>query len=225
MARYAIITDLDECVGCLACCTACKTQNDVQIGQAWQKVLRVGPFPRYEGAQNPDVSLYFLPLSCQHCENPACVTVCPTGASMKLDNGTVQIDGKSCIGCMSCVSACPYGVRYLNEELNVVEKCTMCSEKIENGELPQCVTQCGARARYFGDLDEGIESFEAPAGFDELDGVCDYEGIAAKRITFGEHALPYTEEDLHHLTDTGNGPSYVYVLRKHDWRVAEECEL
>lgn len=225
MARYAIITDLDECVGCLACCTACKTVNDVPIGNFWQKVLRVGPFPQYEGAQNPDVSMYFLPLSCQHCEDPMCVNVCPTGASRKMDNGTVQVDAESCIGCMSCVTACPYGVRYLNEETNAIEKCTLCASKIEKGELPQCVTQCGARARYFGDLDEGLESFEAPAGFDELDGTCDYDGMAAKRITFGEHALPYTEDDLHHLTDSGNGPNFVYVLRNHEWRVAEEANL
>ena len=225
MSRYAIITDLDECVGCLACSTACKTANDVPVGHSWQKVMRIGPFPRYEGAQNPDVSLYFLPLSCQHCENPLCVNVCPTGASVKLDNGTVQIDGEACIGCMACVSACPYGVRYLNEDTNVVEKCTLCADKIERGELPQCVTQCGARARYFGDLDEGIESFEAPASRDELGGVCDYDGIAAARITFGEHALPYTDDDLHALTDAGNESNFVYVLRKHEWRVAEEAGL
>ena len=225
MTRYAIITDLDECVGCLACSTACKTVNDVPIGNFWQKILRIGPFPRYEGAQNPDVSLYFLPLSCQHCSNPQCVNVCPTGASQKMDDGTVQIDAGTCIGCMACVSACPYGVRYLNEETNVVEKCTLCESKIEKGELPQCVAQCGARARYFGDLDKGIESFEGPASRDELNGACDYDAIAATRITFGEHALPYTEADLHKLTDFGNGPEFIYVLRNHEWKVAEEANL
>lgn len=219
MTQYAILTDLDECVGCLACCTACKTVNDVPIGSFWNKVLRIGPFPRYEGAQNPDVSLYFLPMGCQHCENPACVQVCPTEASHKLEDGTVQIDKEKCIGCQFCAMACPYGVRYLNEEERVVEKCTLCHQKTAQGELPQCVAQCGARARYFGDLDQGIESFQAPASHDELNGTCDYAGIAAKRLTFGEHAHPYGAEDVHHVVDVGNKPSYVYVLRNHEWKV------
>ena len=124
--HYAIVTDLNRCVGCLACSAACKTVNNVPIGNFWTKVLRVGPTPKYEGAQSPDVEMYFLPLQCQHCANPECVKVCPTGASVKRADGTVQIDKEKCIGCQFCVMACPYGVRYLNEAERVVEKCTLC---------------------------------------------------------------------------------------------------
>ena len=92
MTQYAILTDLNRCVGCLGCSVACKVVNGVEIGSFWNKVLRIGPFPDGEGAQFPDVYTYFLPVTCQHCENPACVKVCPTGASQKLPDGTVQID-------------------------------------------------------------------------------------------------------------------------------------
>lgn len=221
MTQYAILTDLDECVGCLACCTACKTANNVPIGNFWNKVLRIGPYPRWEGAQNPDVSLYFLPIGCQHCEEPECVKVCPTQASHKLENGTVQIDKSKCIGCQFCVMACPYNVRYLNDEERVVEKCTLCAQKTAQGELPQCVAQCGARARFFGDLDKGIESFEAPGEFYTLDGKADYDSIAVNRITFGERAKKYDASNVHHLPDTGNDPSFVYVLRNHEWKGEE----
>ena len=79
--------------------------------------------------------------------------VCPTGASHKLADGTVQVDKEKCIGCQFCAMSCPYGVRYLNETERVVEKCTLCEQKIAQGELPQCVAQCGGRARFFGDLE------------------------------------------------------------------------
>ena len=194
--------------------------NDVPIGNFWNKVLRIGPFPRYEGAQNPDVSLYFLPMGCQHCENPECVAVCPTEASHVAEDGTVQIDKAKCIGCQFCAMACPYGVRYLNEEERVVEKCTLCEQKISQGELPQCVAQCGARARYFGDLDAGIDSFEAPGDRTHLNGTTDYEGIAATRVTFGERSLEYSQDNVHHLANVGNNPAFVYVLRNHEWKGA-----
>ncbi|MBQ6586924.1 MAG: 4Fe-4S ferredoxin, partial [Coriobacteriales bacterium] len=77
MTQFAIVTDLNRCVGCLACMTACKMLNDVPIGSYWQKVLRIGPNPKYEGAENPDVEMYFIPVGCQHCIKPECVKVCP----------------------------------------------------------------------------------------------------------------------------------------------------
>ncbi len=92
MTQYAIVTDLNRCVGCLGCSVACKILNGVPVGSYWNKVLRIGPFPKTEGAKWPDVYTYWLPLQCQHCENPECVKVCPTGASTKREDGTVQVD-------------------------------------------------------------------------------------------------------------------------------------
>ena len=220
MTQYAILTDLNRCVGCLGCSVACKVVNGVEIGSFWNKVLRIGPFPDGEGAQFPDVYTYFLPVTCQHCENPACVAVCPTGASHKLPDGTVQIDKEKCIGCQFCAMACPYGVRYLNETERVVEKCTLCEQKIAQGELPQCVAQCGGRARFFGDLDEGIDSFEAPEIGYDVDRSYDnlYTG---NRVKLGDMAKEYTEADVHHLPDVGNGPHFAYILRDRDWKGGE----
>ena len=220
MTQYAILTDVNKCVGCLACSISCKVTNDVPVGSYWNKVLRIGPNPRQEGGQWPDVYTYFLTMQCQHCEDPECVKVCPTGASHKLEDGTVQIDKSKCIGCQFCAMACPYGVRYLNEEERVVEKCTLCEQITAQGGLPQCVIQCGGRARFFGDLDEGIDSFEAPEIGYDVDRSYDnlYTG---NRVTLGELAVEYGDADVHHLPDVGNGPHFAYILRDREWKGGE----
>ena len=220
MTQYAILTELNRSVGCLGCSVACKVVNGVEIGSFWNKVLRIGPFPDGEGAQFPDVYTYFLPVTCQHCENPACVAVCPTGASHKLPDGTVQIDKEKCIGCQFCAMACPYGVRYLNETERVVEKCTLCEQKIAQGELPQCVAQCGGRARFFGDLDAGLDSFVG-AGKVSIAGDAGYDAVNSEFCTYGEIAKPYTDSDVHHLPNVGNDPSFLYILRNHEWKGEE----
>ena len=227
MTHYAILTDLNKCVGCLACSVSCKVVNNVPVGSYWNKVLRIGPNPRKEGGQWPDVYTYFLTVQCQHCENPACVQVCPTEASHIAADGTVQIDKSKCIGCQFCAMACPYNVRYLNEEERVVEKCTLCEQKIAQGELPQCVSQCGGRARFFGDLDKGIDSFECPAA--PLDGDKSYDAQTDARWTLKElvgddceHPVkPYKDSEVHHLPDVGNKPSFVYILRNEQWQGEE----
>jgi Fe-S-cluster-containing dehydrogenase component len=221
MTHYAIATDLNRCVGCLACSVACKALNGVPVGNFWNKTLRIGPNPINEGDVFPNVEMYFLTVQCQHCENPACVQVCPTEASHVLEDGTVQIDKSKCIGCQFCAMACPYGVRYLNEEERVVEKCTLCEQRISQGELPACVAQCGGRARFFGDLDEGVDSFEAPWVVDVTEGDPSYEKGQKTRITLKECVQEYAESDIHHLPNAGNDPAFVYVLRNRTWQGGE----
>ena len=218
MTQYAIITDLNRCVGCLACTVACKAVNNVPVGAFWIKTLRVGPNPIEGGSGDwPDVEMYFLPIQCQHCADPECVKVCPTGASHKAADGTVQIDKSKCIGCQFCAMSCPYNVRYLNEEERVVEKCTLCEQKIAQGELPQCVAQCGSRARFFGDLEQGVDGFEAPAPPQALS--CDYAEMQQTRVMLKEYVEPYTEDEIHRLPDVGNGPELMYLLRSdRKWR-------
>jgi Fe-S-cluster-containing dehydrogenase component len=216
--QYTIVTDLNRCVGCLACSVACKTVNSVPIGSFWNKTLRIGPNPVEGGSGDyPDVELYFLTVQCQHCEDPECIKVCPTQASHKRDDGTVQIDKSKCIGCQFCVMACPYGVRYLNEEERVVEKCTLCEQKIAQGELPQCVTQCGGRARYFGDWDKGLDSFEGPAPVDFTQPQ-DYDTTLHSRALLKDAIKPYTEDQVYKLPDVGNSPSFAYILRDRKWQ-------
>ena len=202
MAHKTIVTDLNRCVGCLGCIVACKTVNDVRVGSFRNKVLRQGPFPREEGGNWPDVDMYFLPVSCQHCASPECVTVCPTGAShINEEDGTVQIDKDQCIGCGACLTACPYGCRYVDVDTSVAEKCDLCASITSEGGLPQCVTQCGGMARWYGDLDEGIESFKGPRG-----------------ETLGDFVEAYTDDDLYRLDDEGNAPQGVYILRHMAWQ-------
>ena len=222
MTQYSIATDLNRCVGCLACSVACKVVNDVPIGSYWNKVLRVGPNPIEGGSGHfPDVEMYYLPLQCQHCADPECVRVCPTGASHKLADGTVQIDKSKCIGCQFCAMACPYNVRYLNEEEGVVEKCTLCEQKVAQGELPQCVAQCGGRARFFGDLDAGLESFEGPGDYAVLDGEKTYDAVASGRVTLGDYVEEFSDADVHRLPNAGNNPAFVYILRGRAWKGGE----
>lgn len=212
MANYSIVTDIDRCVGCHACTVACKAINDVPVGRFWNRVLRVGPTPKVGGSgQYPDVEMYFLNVSCQHCADPECIKVCPTGASFKAEDGTVQVDHEACIGCEACLDACPYGVRYINADTNVAEKCTMCAQALseDDNAVPQCVSQCGGNARWVGDIDEGYDSF---VGAFETDG-----DITGERRRMMEFIEPFTDDQVYRLPDLGNGPQCAYILRGHKW--------
>ena len=204
MTQYAILTDLNRCVGCMACMVSCKVINGVPIGSYWNKMLRIGPYKRKDYKTSNDVDMYYLNVQCQHCENPKCVEVCPTGASHKMADGTVQIDKAKCIGCQFCAMACPYGVRYLNEEERVVEKCTLCEQQIAQGDLPQCVKNCVGMAKWFGDADGDIRAFKGVRG-----------------ETIGSFCEEFSDSDVHHLPDVGNRPSFLYILRDHTWKGEE----
>jgi Fe-S-cluster-containing dehydrogenase component len=117
--------------------------------------------------------------------------------------------------------ACPYNVRYLNEEEKVVEKCTLCEQKIAQGELPQCVEQCGARARFFGDLDKGIENLEGPGEPVDFSNDKSYEAAKTTRVRLGAYVHPFAESEVHHLPDVGNKPSFSYILRDRQWQGKE----
>lgn len=217
MTHYAIVTDLNRCVGCLHCSVACKVENDVPIGSFWNKTLRVGPNDDNLHDTWPNgVEMYFLTVSCQHCYNPECVTVCPTGASHIIEDGTIQIDKEKCIGCQFCAMACPYNVRYLNEESGIVEKCTMCEQLVSAGELPQCVSQCGGRARFFGDIEQGIENMEGP--FCPTNGDYSYDSNRNARIKLGDYVNAFNKDQVYALPDVGNEPSFLYILRDRTWK-------
>jgi Fe-S-cluster-containing dehydrogenase component len=227
MTQKAIITDLNRCVGCLACSTGCKTVNGVDIGEFWVNVLRVGPNEEgdYQG-KRPNVEMYYLPMTCQHCQNPPCTDVCPVGATYKNDDGVVVIDADVCIGCGACLSACPYGVRYLNSDKQVAEKCNLCVERTAEGELPQCVLVCGGRARWYGDLDEGLESFVGPCDptkegveipDDKKGSGVSYDDVHYARVRMIDYIEEFDESDIHTLQDSGNKPQFAYIDRKRTW--------
>ena len=208
-------------MGCLACTVSCKAVNNTGLGKFWIKTLRIGPNAVGNEEWPRGVEMYFLPVQCQHCKDPECVKVCPTQASYVAEDGTVQIDKSKCIGCQFCAMSCPYNVRYLNEDERVVEKCTLCEQKIAQGELPQCVMQCSARARFFGDLDAGLESLEGPANLG-VGASVDYDSCMASRVTLGESLPEFGDADVHHLPNVGNSPSFVYILRNRTWQGEEE---
>ena len=159
MTRNIIDIDLDSCIGCHSCAVVCKQENNVGLGTFYNKVLTVGSSGTY-----PDLEMYYLPVSCQHCDNPECVSVCPTGASYKRDDGVVLVDHSKCIGCQYCVMACPYGAISLesiglpsatSETMaqksmrSVAVRCDLCKDwmKREGKSVPACVEACPVHAR------------------------------------------------------------------------------
>jgi len=168
--RYGMVIDLKKCIGCYGCQVFCKAENATPPGMLWSRVFF------YEFGHYPTVRKMPLPVLCMHCEAPACVGVCPTGASIRRPDGIVTVDRNKCTGCLNCLIACPYGARHLYLEnvehfpgqgltpyekvgyqrhtTGVVGKCDFCLPRIGRGLEPACVKNCMAKARYFGDLDD-----------------------------------------------------------------------
>jgi Fe-S-cluster-containing dehydrogenase component len=169
--RYGIVIDLKRCLGCNSCTTACKQKNATPTGTSWAKLSQ------WESGNFPNVRLNYLPLMCNHCANAPCVEVCPTGASYKTAEGIVLVDNAKCIGCRSCMLACPYNARTFNSGeapayfsgkgptayevalkdrhvIGTVDKCDLCIDRLEAGLDPACVQTCPANARIAGDLDD-----------------------------------------------------------------------
>jgi dimethyl sulfoxide reductase iron-sulfur subunit len=164
--------DLKRCMGCQTCVVACKMQNNVPMGMLWNRVLTDGGADVDTARGDfPNLHKSWIPVACQHCENAPCVKVCPVGATYKDDSGRVLINYDRCIGCRSCMAACPYNVRVFNWQApvrepdfsygdaparpkGVMEKCSLCVERTSKGQEPMCVVCCPAKARTFGDLDD-----------------------------------------------------------------------
>ena len=163
--RLGLVIDLDTCVGCHACAVACKEWNtggyhapltDRNPYQAGADGVWLNRIHSYEAGDARTVN---FPKSCLHCEDAACVTVCPTGASYKRqEDGIVLVDEDLCIGCKLCSWACPYGAREFDTDQGVMKKCTLCIDRIYNQNLeeidrqPACVITCPVGARHYGDL-------------------------------------------------------------------------
>jgi len=180
--RMAMVVDTSKCVreeGCDRCMRACHEAHNVpeiadparEVKWVWKEQFE-NAFPAHEGEHlQESLKEREVLVLCNHCAEPPCVRVCPTGATWKRESdGIVMMDWHRCIGCRYCVAACPYGSRSFNwsdprEHLvqingdyptrtkGVVEKCTFCDERLAKGQLPACVEACEAKALVFGDID------------------------------------------------------------------------
>lgn len=147
--QYGMLIDVRRCIGCHGCSVACKAEFDVPLGftRSWVEYVEKGT--------HDDVSRSFLPRLCNHCTEPQCVDVCPTGATWKRDeDGIVVIDEDICIGCKYCIQACPYDVRFINPVTGTADKCDFCLHRVSQGVAPACVEACIGDARIFGDLND-----------------------------------------------------------------------
>ena len=146
--RYGFVIDQRKCIGCHACTVACKEENQVPLGvnRTWVKYIEKGTFP--------DTRRYFSVMRCNHCDNAPCVTICPTVALYRRADGIVDFDGERCIGCKSCLQACPYDALYIDPETKTAAKCHYCAHRIEVGLEPACVIVCPVQAIVPGDLDD-----------------------------------------------------------------------
>lgn len=148
---YGMVHDETACIGCTACTEACREVNKVPEGVSRLEIIRSEPQGEF-----PDVSYRFTRKSCQHCENPPCVYVCPTGAAYKDEKtGIVDVHKEKCVGCGYCLAACPYQVRFFNPEDHSADKCNFCRDtNLAEGKLPACVESCPTKALVFGDLND-----------------------------------------------------------------------
>jgi molybdopterin-containing oxidoreductase family iron-sulfur binding subunit len=166
MSKWGMVLDLTRCAGCYSCVVSCKMENNTRPGLNWNEVQKV------EWGNYPDAHQVFMSNLCMHCENPPCVQACPAGATYKREDGIVMTDYEKCIGCGYCIPACPYNARQINEtesynfeeptpyelagiqRINVAEKCIFCYQRVDQGKMPACVTNCPGKCRIFGDLDD-----------------------------------------------------------------------
>jgi tetrathionate reductase subunit B len=156
MAKKNFLIDADKCSGCKLCIIACKDEHVGSDYSPWTKPQPdTGHFwidvQSMERGRIPRVRMTYLPLLCQHCANAPCIKACPEDAIKRRDDGLVWIDAEACTGCGVCQEACPYDVIYMNEELDIAQKCTGCAHRVDEGLLPRCAEICPHDAIVFGD--------------------------------------------------------------------------
>lgn len=162
MTRYGFLLDSDACIGCHACTVACKSEHDVPLGvnRTWVKYIETGTFPH--------VARKFAVMRCNQCDDAPCMAICPTTALYRAPNGVVDFDDSRCIGCKSCMNACPYDALYINPATNTAHKCNLCNHRLEVGLLPSCQIVCPTGAITVGDLDDPASALSRAVARDDV---------------------------------------------------------
>lgn len=207
--KFVMVIDEAKCDGCKKCTEACQVMHYTEPDREWIKVFKM----KDAESEAP----YFFPKPCYHCDNPPCTKVCPVNATFKRQDGIVLIDNERCIGCRSCMVACPYSTRFFNwshpvqspevasmpyspeqsipRRMGTVEKCDFCPDMIRHGKLPACVSGCPMDAIYFGDQNE--------------DAVTNASGVTFKLSQLLEDNAAYR-----HMEELGTEPRVYYLPAK-----------
>jgi anaerobic dimethyl sulfoxide reductase subunit B (iron-sulfur subunit) len=156
MTQYGFYFDSSRCTGCKTCELACKDVKDLGAELTYRRIYDYegGDWTQGDdGTWTQTVFAYHVSLSCNHCDHPICVFVCPTGAMHKEANGLTRVNTQVCVGCGYCTMACPYGAPHINEETHTSSKCDGCYRRIEKGKKPICVEACPLRALEFDEIE------------------------------------------------------------------------
>ncbi len=156
MTQYGFHIDTSRCTGCKTCEMACRDAYELGEAPSFRRVCEAsgGSWVPAGDAWWQNVFAYYVSIGCNHCDDPVCQRICPSGAMRKQPDGFVILDSKRCIGCGSCAFACPYKAPSFSKKLNVMRKCDGCRARVMNGKEPICVEACPMRALEFGDIEE-----------------------------------------------------------------------
>ncbi len=141
----SLLTDIDLCIGCYTCETACKQEHGLPAGVRLMRVIQVGP-----DEVGGRLVMDFVPMRCRHCENPPCMAVCPVRAIAKRPDGIVLFNREICIGCKTCIEACPFGAAQYDPSTRTARACDLCYQRLEQGLVPACAYHCPTGALVFG---------------------------------------------------------------------------
>ncbi|HKS73405.1 MAG TPA: 4Fe-4S dicluster domain-containing protein, partial [Terriglobales bacterium] len=200
--RYGFVLDQHRCIGCHACTVACKEENHVPVGvfRTWVKYVEKGQFPH--------TSRHFGVMRCNHCDAAPCIEICPTRALYRRADGIVDFDGDRCIGCKSCMQACPYDALYIDPNTNTAAKCNFCAHRIEANLQPACVIVCPTQAIVAGDLDNPSSQTSRLVAAEKVSVRKPHKGTQPKVFYVG------VEEDVLQPTKLSRQNTYAWAERR-----------
>src|SRR4029077_12500368 len=197
--RYGFVIDHHRCIGCHACTVACKEEHNIALGvnRTWVKYIEKGRYP--------DTRRHFAVLRCNHCDDAPCIEICPTVALFRRPDGIVDFDNERCIGCKSCMQACPYDALYIDPDRNTAAKCNFDASRVEMGFKPACEVVCPTQAILSGDLDDAGSEISRRVAMEKVSVRKPEKGTRPKLFYVG------VDGDLLNPTMTQQQPSHFWA--------------